>query len=234
MKISIVIPAFNEEKYIKRTIQSIQNMDVDSYDIELLVVDGGSTDTTAQIARDNGAKVVTIPHRGIGYARQQGLHHATGDIVAFTDADTIVPANWIRLHVEALLGQNVVFSYGTFHVSDGEFPYYHYINYIQPYLIGFAYYILHTPIAPGQNMAFWKDKALKIKGFNERLLIMEDIDMSVRMKTIGKVIFLPNCTVHSSGRRSSEGWKFFSRASTATLQYFLFRKKDLTIFPDYR
>src|SRR3990167_3170408 len=94
MRISIVIPAYNEEKYLPHTLQSIQKL-LRKPD-EIIVIDGESTDQTGAIAKQFGAKVIRIPKTTIGAARQAGLVAATGEIVATTDADTIVPTLWLN------------------------------------------------------------------------------------------------------------------------------------------
>ncbi|MBI2617745.1 glycosyltransferase [Candidatus Gottesmanbacteria bacterium] len=234
MKVSIIIPAFNEEKYIGKTLTSIRNLRRDGLDVEVVVVDAHSTDKTAAIAKEFGARIVNEPHLGIGFARQQGILHAGGDIVAFTDADTTVGKDWLMQHVSALQKPNVALTFGMFRVVDGRFPYYHYINYIQPLIYAFLYYFAKVPIASGQNLAFWRKKALSIGGFNDHIEVMEDIDLAVRMTKIGKVVYLPHCTVYSSGRRSHEGWQFFTRATRASILYFFFKKRNLEKFPTYR
>lgn len=234
MKISIVIPTYNEEKYIGKTLKSVKQLDTDGWEVEIIIVDAGSTDKTAQIAKTFGAKVVIIPHRGIGFARQKGIEHAAGEIIAFTDADTIVAENWLSLHVRALAKPGVVLTYGPFKVSDGSFPYYHYVNYIQFYAWWIIHYLFGLAFAAGQNMAFWRDKAKSVGGFNTQLPILEDNDFSLRMAKIGKVVFLKDAVVYSSGRRSKEGLGFFVRTTVAVVKYYFLRQKNLQRFPDFR
>jgi len=234
MKISVIVPAYNEEKFIGKTIQSVQQADRRGLEMELIVVNGGSTDRTAEIAKSLGARVLDEPHRGIGFARQQGLLHAKGDIVLFTDSDTTVPKNWIIRHVDELKKPGVSLTYGTFHVTDGTFPYYQHVNYIQPLILWFFHHVLYTPIAAGQNHAFWREKALAIGGFDDTLPVMEDIDFASRMRKVGKVVFLMNLVVYSSGRRSKEGLGFYSRMTKTLIDYYIFRNKKLNKFPDYR
>ncbi len=234
MLISIVIPAYNEEKYIDKTLQSVNKLEKKKgWQVELLVVNGGSTDKTAEIARNYGARVINEPHRGIGFARQQGLLQAKGEIVAYTDADTIVPKDWLLKHVEALSQPGVVFSYGTFRVYDGRFPYYQHINYIQPHILWWFHHLFGLPIAAGQNLAFWRKKALLVGGFDANIKVMEDVDLAVRMKKIGRLAFLPNLIVYSSGRRSREGLGFYHRMISTLIQY-AFGNRKLRGFPDYR
>lgn len=234
MKISVVIPAYNEEKYIGKTLSSIKELKTENLDIEVLVVDGGSTDKTEEIAKSYGARVIKEPHKGIGFARQQGLLHAKGEIVAFTDADTAVPKDWLIRHVEALLKPGVVFSYGAFRVTDGTFPYFHFINYIQPHILWWFHHFFKKPIAAGQNLAFWRKKGLSVGGFDISLPVMEDIDFAIRMMKIGKVIFLHDLIVLSSGRRSREGWGFFLRMIFVLIKYFFLGRESLGGFPHFR
>ena len=234
MKITIVIPAYNEEKYIGRTLESTKKLDKNGWDVDVLVIDGDSTDNTADVAKSFGARIKHEPHKGIGFARQHGIKHAEGDIIAFTDADTIVPKNWLRQHVEILQKPGVVFSYGTYRVADGYFPYYHYVNYVQPHVLWWLHYVFGKPVAAGQNLAFWKEKALSVGGFDENIRVMEDTDLAIRMRKAGKVIFSPDLIVISSGRRSKEGWGFFIRNAISITQYFILGRRSLGGFPDYR
>lgn len=235
MLISIIIPAYNEEKYIGKTLDSIKNLELkQEWDLEIVVINSGSTDNTESVAGSYGAKVIDEPHKGIGFARQEGIKHAKGEIVAFTDADTVVPANWLLKIVEKLSAANVSFVYGTFRVRDGSFPYYHFINFVQPYWLWLIHYLFGKPIAAGQNMAFWRKKALEVGGFDDKILLFEDIDFAIRMKKAGKVVFIPDLIVFSSGRRSNEGWGFFFRMTIVTLKYFVLGRRSLGGFPDFR
>lgn len=235
MKISVVVPAYNEEKYIGKTLSSIKALTVNKdWDIEMLVINGGSTDNTKAVAQKCGAKVVDEPHKGIGFARKEGIKHAKGEIVAFTDADTVVPKDWLIKHVSELSKPGVSFTYGTFRVTDGRFPYYHFINFIQPHWLWLIHHLFDKPIAAGQNLAFWREKALAVGGFDEKILLFEDIDFAIRMKKAGKTIFIPDLIVISSGRRSNEGWSFFFRMSVVAFKYFVLGRRSLGGFPDFR
>lgn len=91
MKISIVIPAFNEEKFISRTLRKVRAATASFTDIgwgsEIIVCDNNSTDKTAAKAAANGATVVFEPVNQISRARNRGAFHATGDWLLFIDAD---------------------------------------------------------------------------------------------------------------------------------------------------
>jgi glycosyltransferase involved in cell wall biosynthesis len=93
-RISVVIPAYNEEVTIASCLSSLAHQDY-SGTVEVIVVDNASTDATADIARTYGARVISEPTRGVCLARQRGTEAATGQIVVSSDADTTFPATWL-------------------------------------------------------------------------------------------------------------------------------------------
>lgn len=231
MKITVCIPTFNEEKYLPQTLLSLRRLNRKPE--EIIIVDSGSTDKTVEIARRAGAKVLIFHRRGIGYARQQGLKAATGDLIAYTDADTEVPTDWLNKIEETLIRPGVVGTFGIFRVPSGWWLYRSFVNYLQPTL-NRIYYWLGIPMAPGQNIAFIRKVGLECGGFPEDFKIAEDIEMARRLMTKGKVIMRSDNIVTSSGRRGDEGTNLFSRAIKAFFLYFVFRKANKIGFPDMR
>lgn len=232
MTISVIIPAYNEEKYLPRTLDTIRALD--RKPDEMIVVDGGSTDKTAAVAKAHGARVITIPHRGIGFARQKGLDAASGDIVAFTDADTIVPKDWLTKIEQTLSRPGVVGVFGNFIVPDGWLPYRLYVNTIQQVGNWLWWHILRVPWAPGQNTAFLRQAGINAGGYPVDYKIAEDIEMVRRLMKIGKLVYRPDLLVISSGRRGNEGIGLLTRVLKVFVYYFLFRRADIIGFPDIR
>lgn len=235
MLVSVVIPAYNEEQFLPRTLESINNLSHEKFDVEIVVIDGSSTDKTVDIAKHYEARVISIPHDGIGSARQEGIRQAKGDVVAFTDADTIVPKDWLLKHLEVLIKSGVAATFGPYKVdqSGGFRPYSFLINnrYV---LIKFLPAFLRVLYLPGQNFVFWRQKAIEIGGFDVKLRVMEDVDLGLRLRGKGKVTYVP-VMVRSSGRRGKEGLGFFVRGiKTAFDYFFLSKKSELQTFPDYR
>ena len=103
-KVSIVIPAYNEEKCIGDTLKKLPCKEIknDGYDIEVIVVDNNCSDNTVRIANDLGAKVVTEIKRGYGHALHRGFVEASGDIIVTIDADNTYPSEEIPFLVKYL------------------------------------------------------------------------------------------------------------------------------------
>lgn len=231
MTISVVIPAYNEEQLLPKTISAL--LELDRKPDEILIVNGGSTDQTVAIAEHMGTRVITVAHRGIGFARQQGVLAAKGDIVAFTDADTVVPKHWLTTIEQTLQKPNVSGVFGSFRVTDGK-PFYRFlINIYQPILNQILYWF-GIYMAAGQNIAFIKTKAIEAGGFPAEYKIAEDVEMAHRLKKVGHVVYLPRLIVTSSGRRGDEGLGFILRGAKAFFIYFVLHRGDKVGFPDIR
>src|SRR6266446_8267599 len=101
--ISFVVPAWNEESILAPTIEALHAAARGADEpYEVIVVDDASTDRTAEVARQCGARVVPVHHRQIAAARNAGAEQARGDLLIFVDADTIVTGEAIRAAVESV------------------------------------------------------------------------------------------------------------------------------------
>ncbi len=94
IRISVVVPAFNEERYLAAALTSLQRQDF-GLPYEVIVVDNNSTDGTAAVAATFGVTVLHEPRPGVCAARQRGTAAASGHIVISTDADTVHPVDWL-------------------------------------------------------------------------------------------------------------------------------------------
>ena len=118
MKISVILPALNEEKNIAKVLKVIQESNTVD---EIIVVDNNSTDNTSTIAKEMGAKVILCKKRGKGYAMEMGLYAAQGDIVVFVDADICnYKKGFINNLVEPILNKKADFVKSTFERSGGR------------------------------------------------------------------------------------------------------------------
>ena len=202
--ISVVIPAFNEEGFLENTLKSVREQNYRNF--ELIVVDNNSKDKTALIARRFGAKVLLETRQGVGYARQKGFALARGEIIATTDADTIVPSNWLSDIVKEFKKDEGLVAFGGL-----------YTLYSGPITARWAVAILLYPVwrlykisfgmwcLPGANFAVRKQAFLEVGGFNPALALYEDADLIWRLGKIGKVAVNPDFKVKTSGRRYRNG-----------------------------
>lgn len=111
LKVSIVIPAINEERGIGKTIDSVNReyFQDQNWDLEILIVDGNSKDRTREIAESKGARVVLEKRKGYGRAYKTGLEEASGDVIVTGDADATYPFNAIHEYIQVLLNQHLDF-----------------------------------------------------------------------------------------------------------------------------
>ncbi|HNX28324.1 MAG TPA: glycosyltransferase family 2 protein [Syntrophomonadaceae bacterium] len=110
--ITVVIPAFNEEKAIQATVKAVQKLD---YISEILVVDDGSTDETAALAEQAGARVLKLrPNRGKGGAMNAALQYIDTDIVAFIDADLGGCAEQVGLILKPIINEEADLAIAAF------------------------------------------------------------------------------------------------------------------------
>ncbi|MBL7545412.1 MAG: glycosyltransferase [Bdellovibrionaceae bacterium] len=184
--ISIVIPAFNEEKCLPETLSFInaaQKHIKQEFNIptEVIVVDNASTDKTSLVANEFGARVVRHEVRNISSVRNAGIKQSSYDLVVTVDADTYVPLDafskiWTEMMTEKFIGGGVRMgirsnrTHVRFFVSVMEFL-----------------MMKITGISLGMFF-FSKDAALKIGGFRETHLAAEDMAFARDLRVYGKTM----------------------------------------------
>jgi glycosyltransferase involved in cell wall biosynthesis len=226
--VSVVIPAYNEEKYLPACLAALRAQAFPADRYEIIVVDSASSDATVAIAERYGARVIQAgpksPGRGVSYARQLGLEAARGPIVAFTDADTLPPPHWLRRIVREFRDPSVVGVYGLYRLMEGGGGVWLWFNWLQPWVLA-IHHLLGRPMFGGQNCAVRRAALLAIGGFNTALPSMEDTDVSIRLCRVGRVVFRPFLIAKTSGRRVWEGtWSFFTRGLRSYINYFILRR----------
>ncbi len=205
-RISVVVPAFNEEKYIADCLQALRAQEPDGH--EIIVVDNASTDNTSEVAEQYADKVVYESRKGIAFARQRGFEEAKGDIIASTDADTIVAEDWLR-RISRAFDDGVVCVYGPVHLWDGSS--------LEKILARHAFtaflatnHILGRPHLVGSNFAV-KKNAFDATGFDLTVKSAEDVTLGLRLRKHGRIKFHPRMRVFTSARRLRAGrMKFLS------------------------
>lgn len=201
MKVSVVIPVYNEEKYIKNCLDSL--MKQEEKPDEIIVVDNNCTDKTISIVKKyKGIKIIQEKKQGISPTRNKGFNSAKYEIIARCDADSILPINWIK-DIKKTFSKNsqiagftnsIVF-YDLPIVNKSSLPsdMYYYISKI---ILGFPSFV-------GPSMAITKKIWLKVKKelCTDDKKVHEDIDLAIHIKKYGEIFFEPNVVVKISGRR---------------------------------
>ena len=201
--ISVIIPTWEEENYIERTLESLKKQNYEK-EFEIIVVDAGSKDRTREIARKYTKKVYTIG-KGVPRARQFGTKKARGDIVAFTDADTIFCRDWLRQIEKSFEDPKVVGVAGkvlAYRDSAIQYRFYYWLVFYQFLLM--SHYIFRKKIFVGSNCAARKDTILKIGGFDPGFKSGDDHDIGYRLGIVGKVIFNPDMLAWVSPRKEEK------------------------------
>jgi len=204
MKISVVIPAYNEEKYIGKCLESIANQI--EKPSEIIVVDNNCTDKTIEIAKSfNNVTIVKEEKQGMIFARNAGFDSAKYEILARTDVDTILPPDWISKIKEdfkdpdlgGLSGPTSYFK--TPLMSDISRS----VVLLYFYIVGLM--IGNTPLL-GPNMAIRKSLWEKIKKdvCLDDHKVHEDIDLSIHLAKIAKIKIDKNLTIRTLRGRWSK------------------------------
>ena len=192
--LSFVIPAYNEEFELGRTIAAIRdaaNSTAEPY--EIIVVDDGSTDATPEIARTEGVTLVQIQRRQIAASRNAGALVARGDVLFFVDADTRISVAHIADALDAL---QAGFSGGSARVAiEGTIP-----RWAQIFVRVFSVLYFSNNLGAGAFLFTTWENFEKIGGFDEKLFIGEEIYFSIALKKIGRFRLLP-VPIMTSGRK---------------------------------
>jgi glycosyltransferase involved in cell wall biosynthesis len=208
MKVSVVIPAYNEEKFIGSCLRALLKQ-TEKAD-EIIVVDNNSTDGTARIAKEMGAIVVKEENQGMIYARNRGFNEVQYEIIARLDADTIVKENWIEKIKSNFEKDNIV-------AVSGPGLYYDLPRILQfkhwPFRI-YAILVKKTlkmDFLFGPNMAIKKSAWEKIKGevcLNDND-VHEDIDLTLHIAKVGKTKLDYSLAIETSARRLKNIYSFY-------------------------
>jgi GT2 family glycosyltransferase len=206
-RVSVLVCAYNAADTLEDNLRSLEALTYP--DFEIVLVNVGSMDRTGEIGRAHPrVRVIDTPNQGLSAARNVALAEATGEIVAYTDADTRVDPDWLTFLVQPFLTSDVVGSGGPNDVPADDPPI---AQCIARAPGGPTHVLLDDRIAehvPGCNMAFRRDALLAIDGFNPIYLRAgDDVDVCWRLQARGwKIGFAPAALVWHHHRASIKAY----------------------------
>ena len=204
--VSVVIPAYNEEKTIVQTLNSICR-NKSSYSVEIVVVNNNSIDDTERLVKACGVICVTEKKQGITFARNCGLIHAKGKFIINADADTIYPDYWIEALIKPLEKKQISLTYGRFsflsqkNIGRVTFFFYEYFADVSRKLN--KHFKDEAVNVYGFNSAFRKEDALQVNGYDHPAGSNEDGYLALKLRDtgFGKLCYVKEALVWTTDRR---------------------------------
>ncbi|HUP24723.1 MAG TPA: glycosyltransferase, partial [Thermoanaerobaculia bacterium] len=204
--VSVVVCTYNGARTLHETLEALTRLDYPRY--EVILVNDGSRDRTLKIAADYPVRVLTTTNRGLSHARNLGLRHALGEIVAYIDDDAYPHPHWLRYLVHTFMTTEHV-GVGGPNVcppTDGETA-----QCVSHSPGGPNHVLLSDTVAehiPGCNMAFRRDALLAVGGFDERFRIAgDDVDVCWRLQESGGTLgYSPAAMVWHHSRGCIKGY----------------------------
>lgn len=202
-RISIIIPAYNEERHLARCLEAIAVQSVKPY--EVIVVDNNSTDATVAIAKSYPfVRVVRAKEQGVVFARNKGFDAARGNIIGRIDSDTVLTPEWVEFLTDFYRQPE----HGEQAFTGGVLCYNlrvpHAVSWVQGQIVfRMNRWLLGHYILFGTNMALPKKLWVAVKGQTcDRTDIHEDLDISIHLHRLGyEIAYRENILVGAKMRR---------------------------------
>jgi rSAM/selenodomain-associated transferase 2 len=196
MKISIIIPTYNEADNIKKLVNLLLSA-AKGDNIEIIISDGASTDATTAIAKDLGAVVHSATKRGRASQMNEGASIATGDILYFVHADTLPPTTFAKDIVHAI---HIGYHMGRYQT---QFDKQSFLLKLNAFFTRFDWEVCYG----GDQTIFITKKAFEdLGGFNSSMLIMEEFEFVKRARQHYKYIILPKKALISARKYNHNSW----------------------------
>lgn len=244
--ISVVIPAYNAEKTIRQTIKSVLRQTFS--DFEVIVVNDGSQDATLKIVssiKDSRIKVFSYANAGVSISRNRGINLATGEFIAFLDADDLWSFDKLEAQLKALRANHqaaVAYSWTDYIDESGKFL--HAGDHITVNGDVYEKLLLKNFIDCGSNPLIRREALLEVGKFDESLTCAEDWDLWLRLAVRYHFVAVPRPQVlyricnHSASaniyQMEVQGLKFIEKAfsqAPETLQHL--KKRSISNFYHY-
>lgn len=197
--VAVILPVLDEATNLQRLTKEIRELECEPD--EIIVVDGGSTDETIAVAQSFGLKLIST-HRGRGHQILTGLYSAESDIILVLHADMVIEDEVISKIKQTMIDQSIPGGAigNRFVGSSGFMKFVALLNFLRARYYGISF--------GDQGQFFWRQQATHLN-WVVAFPVMEDIELSVRMKKAGRPLYL-NGGIMSSTRRWEKHNKLFN------------------------
>lgn len=240
IRISIVIPTLNEEAMLPRLLRSLKRLKKpeNAKIEEVIVVDANSNDRTVQIAKEKGCVIIEENHKNVARSRNIGANYASGDVIAFIDADCELLQHWLIEVVGQIKRKNVI-AVGTSMTESIDNQ-----TWVEKTWYELAHKSSNTQLLkevdwlPASNLVVKNGAFEKVGGFNEELTTCEDVEIGYRLSDIGDIVKIEeDCYIHNGESKTiseffrREAWR--SRGGTRLFKEYWKKPRELFgfIFP---
>ncbi|HLF86503.1 MAG TPA: glycosyltransferase, partial [Nitrospiria bacterium] len=198
MKVSVIVPVYNNQESIKKCIEALLGQDYPNNGYEVIVVDDGSDDGTAGVVKAYPLKYIYQKNQGPAAARNRGAGEAKGDIILFTDSDCVPDPDWIREMVKPFDVPDVVAVKGAYKTNQravtarfAQIEFEERFNMLKK--------AESIDMVDTYSAGFRRGVFLEMKGFDTSFPVAnnEDTELSYRMSRLGfRMVFNPNAIVY--------------------------------------
>lgn len=199
--VSVIIPTKNEGKVFRECMASLKKQKT-SATYEVLVVDTNSTDDTRAIAKKFGARIIKESRPGRNIAHISGSNAAKGNILCFTEADCILPPDWIEQYVQAFTKDASADAFVGRYVYHKSTPALTRTSRILMPIMDTLFLLLNGHFAfRASNFAIRAEALKKAGNFNPKAKEFDDVELSMRVAKIGTIKYLPKLIITTGDRR---------------------------------
>ncbi len=206
-RVSVVVPVRDDAAGLRRCLEGLR---AQSVELEIIVVDDGSSDDSAAVAKEHGARVLETEGRGAAAARNLGIRAASGDVILFTDADCIPHLHWAQCLLAPLMSHPFIATKGTYVTRQGSAT----ARFVQ-----MEYEQRYARMRRRQTIDFLDSYSLavrrwalyKIGGFDEvfRGVSVEDQELGYRLQPLGEFRFVEDAVVEH--RHAATLWSYLKK-----------------------
>jgi rSAM/selenodomain-associated transferase 2 len=210
MRISIIIPAYNEAGNIGKLVNYLQHHRNNSV-AEIIVADGGSKDNTLLVAEREGATAVLSPSKGRAAQMNYGAFMASGEILYFVHADVFPPKSFV---VDILKAIEDGYDFGRYTMKFDTKKRYLRVNEF------FTRFDLFVCYGGDQTLFVTRQLFNSSGGFNEEMIIMEDFDFTKRLKKTGRYKIIKKGALISDRKYDNNSWWTVQKANYTIVKMF--------------